>query len=138
MQSQADADRIRLLGAPTERVTVSGNLKYDQALPSPTPLSHWLEAEAQRRGRHPIIVAGSVVATEEPLALIAFGVLQGEFPRAFWCWPRRKPEHFQEAADFIHESRRKFLRRSELPIPRNGNAQTPADPRPQQFRSPMT
>jgi len=123
MQSQADADRIRLLGAPADRVSVSGNLKYDQALPLPTPLSRWLEAEAQRRGRHPIIVAGSVVATEEPLALIAFGVVQGEFPRALLVLAPRKPEHFQEAADFIHESRRKFLRRSELPIPRNGNAE---------------
>lgn len=125
MQSQADADRIRSLGAPTERVSVSGNLKYDQVLPSPTPLSHWLQAEAQRRGRRPIIVAGSVVATEEPLALIAFGVLQGEFPRALLVLAPRKPEHFQEAADFIHESQRKFLRRSDLPIPKNGKAETP-------------
>jgi 3-deoxy-D-manno-octulosonic-acid transferase len=120
MQSQADADRIRFLGAPPERVSVSGNLKYDQALPAPTPLSHWLETEARRLGRHPIIVAGSVVATEEPLALIAFGVVQGEYPRAFLVLAPRKPERFQDAADFIHESRRKFLRRSELPIVGNG------------------
>ncbi len=120
MQSQTDADRIRTLGAPRERVSVSGNLKYDQALPTPTPLSHWLETEARRQGRHPIIVAGSVVATEEPLALIAFGVLQGEYPRAFLVLAPRKPERFQDAADFIHESRRKFIRRSELPIVGNG------------------
>lgn len=120
MQSQADADRIRFLGAPPERVSVSGNLKYDQALPAPTPLSHWLETEARRLGRHPIIVAGSIVATEEPLALIAFGVVQGEYPRAFLVLAPRKPERFQDAADFIHESRRKFLRRSELPIVGNG------------------
>jgi 3-deoxy-D-manno-octulosonic-acid transferase len=120
MQSQTDADRIRTLGAPPERVSVSGNLKYDQALPTPTPLSHWLETEVRRQGRHPIIVAGSVVATEEPLALIAFGVVQGEYPRAFLVLAPRKPERFQDAADFIHESRRKFVRRSELPIVGNG------------------
>ena len=120
MQSQTDADRILALGAPPERVTVSGNLKYDQALPTPTPLSHWLATEARRQGRHPIIVAGSVVATEEPLALIAFGVLQGDYPRALLVLAPRKPERFQAAADFIHESQRKFLRRSELPITGNG------------------
>jgi 3-deoxy-D-manno-octulosonic-acid transferase len=120
MQSQTDADRILALGAPPERVFVSGNLKYDQALPTPTPLSHWLETEARRQGRHPIIVAGSVVATEEPLALIAFGVLQGDYPRALLVLAPRKPERFQAAADFIHESKRKFLRRSELPIVGNG------------------
>jgi 3-deoxy-D-manno-octulosonic-acid transferase len=122
MQSQIDADRIRALGAPADRVSVSGNMKYDQALPAPTPLSNWLEAEARRRGRHPVIVAGSVVASEEPLALIAFGTLQGEYPNALLLLAPRKPEHFQQAADFIHESRRKFLRRSQLSVPKPGTA----------------
>jgi 3-deoxy-D-manno-octulosonic-acid transferase len=118
MQSQNDADRIRALGAPSECVRVSGNMKYDQVLPAPTPLSAWLEAEARRQGRSPIIVAGSVVASEEPLALIAFGTLQGEYPNALLLLAPRKPEQFQQAADFIHESRRKFLRRSQLPVPK--------------------
>jgi 3-deoxy-D-manno-octulosonic-acid transferase len=125
MQSQNDADRIRALGAPSDRVSVSGNMKYDQVLPAPTPLSAWLEAEARRQGRSPIIVAGSVVASEEPLALIAFGTLQGEYPNALLLLAPRKPEHFQQAADFIHESRRKFLRRSQLPVPNPG---TPGGP----------
>ncbi len=120
MQSATDAERIRALGAPADRVCVSGNVKYDQALPVPTPLSKWLEGEAKRSGRHPIIVAGSVVATEEPLALIAFGVVQGDYPRALLVLAPRKPEHFQSAANFIHESKRKFVRRSELPIVGNG------------------
>jgi 3-deoxy-D-manno-octulosonic-acid transferase len=130
MQSQIDADRIRALGAPSDRVSVSGNMKYDQALPAPTPLSNWLEAEARRRGRHPVIVAGSVVASEEPLALIAFGTLQGEYPNALLLLAPRKPEHFQQAADFIHESRRKFLRRSQLPVPNPGtlDGQPPVRP----------
>jgi 3-deoxy-D-manno-octulosonic-acid transferase len=132
MQSQIDADRIRALGAPADRVSVSGNMKYDQALPAPTPLSNWLEAEARRRGRHPVIVAGSVVSSEEPLALIAFGTLQGEYPNALLLLAPRKPEHFQQAADFIHESRRKFLRRSQLPVPKAGtlDAQPPNVPSP--------
>jgi 3-deoxy-D-manno-octulosonic-acid transferase len=117
MQSEIDGERIRALGAPAERVGISGNLKYDQDLPGPTPLSSWLEAEARRCGRSPLIVAGSVVATEEPLALIAFGVLQGEFPRALLVLAPRKPERFEAAAEFIRESRRKFIRRSQLPVP---------------------
>jgi 3-deoxy-D-manno-octulosonic-acid transferase len=116
MQSEKDAERIRALGAPSDRVSVSGNLKYDMELPTTTPLSSWLEAEAQRQGRSPIVVAGSVVATEEPLALIAFGVVQGEHPNALLVLAPRKPEHFEEAAEFIHESRRKFIRRSELTL----------------------
>jgi 3-deoxy-D-manno-octulosonic-acid transferase len=123
MQSEKDAERIRALGASGERVRVSGNLKYDLELPASTPLSSWLEAEVQRSGRSPVIVAGSVVATEEPLALIAFGTLQGEYRNAFLVLAPRKPEYFDAAAEFIDESHRKFIRRSQLPIP--GPAQMP-------------
>lgn len=117
MQSEKDAERIRALGAPSDRVAVSGNLKYDSELPAPTPLSNWFEAELKRGGRSPVIVAGSVVATEEPLALIAFGTLQGEYRNALLVLAPRKPEQFAAAAEFIEESHRKFIRRSALPIP---------------------
>lgn len=117
MQSERDAERIRALGAPAERVTASGNLKYDSELASPTPLSNWLEAEVKRSGRSPVIVAGSVVATEEPLALIAFGTLQGEYRDAFLVLAPRKPEQFAAAAEYVDESHRKFIRRSALAIP---------------------
>ncbi len=117
MQGEKDADRIRALGAPADRVRVSGNLKYDLELPAPTPLSNWLATEIKRSGRLPVIVAGSIVATEEPHALIAFGTLQGEYPKALLVLAPRKPECFDEAAEFIDESHRKFIRRSRLPIP---------------------
>jgi len=123
MQSEKDADRLRALGAPGNRVRVSGNLKYDLELPAPTPLSNWLATELKRSGRSPIIVAGSVVATEEPHALIAFGTLQGEYPKALLVLAPRKPECFDDAAEFIDESHRKFIRRSRLPIPGPGQSQ---------------
>jgi 3-deoxy-D-manno-octulosonic-acid transferase len=116
MQSEKDAERIRALGTPAERVSVSGNLKYDLEPPLSTPLADWLEREAQRGGRSPIIVAGSVVATEEPLALLAFGVVQGEYPRALLVLAPRKPERFEAAAEFIEESHHKWIRRSQLPV----------------------
>lgn len=120
MQTPTDADRIHALGAPADRVKVSGNLKYDMVLPDATPLSAWLAEECRRRKRWPVIVAGSVVATEEPLALIAFGVVQGDFRNALLVLAPRKPERFAPAAEFIEESHRKYLRRSELPVPGPG------------------
>jgi len=117
MQSEKDAERIRALGAPRDHVQISGNLKYDLELPAPTPIASWLATEARRGGRSPIIVAGSVVATEEPLALIAFGTLQGEHRKALLVLAPRKPECFDSAAQFIDDSHRKFIRRSQLPIP---------------------
>ena len=116
MQSEKDAERIRALGAPAGSVAVSGNLKYDSELPASTPLANWLEGEIKRSGRSPVIVAGSVVASEEPLALIAFGTLEGEYRNALLVLAPRKPEQFAAAAEFIEESHRKFIRRSALPI----------------------
>jgi len=117
MQSEKDAERVKALGAPAEKVKIGGNLKYDSELPKSTPLAEWLESELDRSGRRPLIVAGSVVATEEPLALIAFGVTQGEHRRALMVLAPRKPERFDAAAAFITESQRKYLRRSSLAVP---------------------
>jgi 3-deoxy-D-manno-octulosonic-acid transferase len=126
MQSERDAARMKALGAPASKVAVAGNLKYDLDLPTTTPLAAWLEKEASVADRRPIIVAGSVVATEEPLTLIAFGVVQGEFPKALLVLAPRKPERFDAAAEFIDESHRKFIRRSQLGVRRPG-ASTPVD-----------
>lgn len=122
MQTETDAEKIRALGAPAERVKASGNLKYDMELPAPTPFSEWLDKECKRRGRWPVVVAGSVVATEEPLALIAFGVVQGDFPKALLVLAPRKPERFAAAAEFIEESHRKFVKRSACPVAGPGNS----------------
>jgi 3-deoxy-D-manno-octulosonic-acid transferase len=116
MQSAKDADRVKALGAPPERVKVGGNLKYDLELPKSTPLADWLEVELTRNGRRPLFVAGSVVATEEPLALIAFGVAQGEYRKALMVLAPRKPERFDAAAAFITESQRRYVRRSNLNV----------------------
>jgi 3-deoxy-D-manno-octulosonic-acid transferase len=116
MQSEKDAERVKAMGAPVERVYVGGNLKYDLELPRSTPLAEWLEAEIARGDRRPLIVAGSVVATEEPLALIAFGVLQGEFRKALLVLAPRKPERFEAAAQFIEDSHQKWIKRSSLRV----------------------
>ncbi len=124
MQSEKDAERVRALGAPAERVLTSGNVKYDQELPEATPLAEWLERDVSENKRRPLIVAGSVVANEEPLALIAFGVLQGEYRDALLVLAPRKPERFGEAAQYIEDSHQKFIKRSQLAVALPSGAQT--------------
>jgi 3-deoxy-D-manno-octulosonic-acid transferase len=123
MQSEGDAERLRKLGAPAERVKVNGNLKYDQELPKATPLAEWFEREVNGKKRRPLIVAGSVVANEEPLALIAFGVLQGEHRDALLVMAPRKPERFDAAEQYIEDSHQKFIRRSQLCVALPSGAQ---------------
>ena len=124
MQSERDAERVKALGAPATNVRVGGNLKYDLELPKSTPLADWLEGEIARDGRRPVIVAGSVVATEEPLALIAFGVVQGEHRKALLVLAPRKSERFEAAAQFIEDSHQKWIKRSSLRVasPSGANA----------------
>jgi 3-deoxy-D-manno-octulosonic-acid transferase len=48
--------------------------------------------------------------------LIAFGVAQGEFKKALLVLAPRKPEKFEEAAQYIEDSHRSFVRRSQLAV----------------------
>ncbi len=116
MQSEEDARRVQQIGAPPERVVVAGNLKYDLALPASSRLAAWLEGELARQHRRPVIVAGSVTAGEEALVLMAFGIIQGQWPQALLVLAPRKPERFDAAASLIEESHRKFVRRSQLSL----------------------
>ncbi len=116
MQSGDDAARMIALGAPSDRVMVTGNLKYDLAEPDASPLSAWLEAEVARTDRRPVIVAGSVLANEEARVLEAFAKVEGEFPRALLILAPRKPEQFDHAAVIVTDSGHKLLRRRDLTL----------------------
>jgi 3-deoxy-D-manno-octulosonic-acid transferase len=117
MQTQEDAERIRALGAASERVSVTGNLKYDQEMPAETAIVRWLRDQVQSRARRPVIVAGSVVAGEERLVLQAFERVRAKWPRALLILAPRKPERFETAAACVEEVGLKFVRRSRLRLP---------------------
>lgn len=69
MQTAADAERLIAMGAPPERVQVTGNLKYDQALTPPDPaLLHQLAARLPRGGQ-PVWMAASTHPGEEEIVL---------------------------------------------------------------------
>jgi 3-deoxy-D-manno-octulosonic-acid transferase len=122
MQSDEDASRLIALGAPGERVLVTGNLKYDLAEASESPLSSWLEAQVAKSNRRPVVVAGSVLANEEVSVLRAFAEVEREFPRALLILAPRKPEQFDKAAAVVAESGRKLLRRRDLTLNGAGSA----------------
>ena len=120
MQSEADAERLVALGAPTERVVVTGNLKYDFAEPSENSVSAWVGRELANGTRGPVLIAGSVMANEEDAILRAFGDVEREYPRALLILAPRKPEQFERAASIISQAGRKLVRRSKILL--NGSA----------------
>lgn len=117
MQSQIDAERAVKLGAPAERVYVSGNLKYDINDASQSPKL----AEAARQldtifalGASPLIVAGSTGEGEEQVLLKAFEQLRitSGLENVRLLIAPRHPERFGAVAEMLEASGNKFSRRS--------------------------
>ncbi len=122
MQGEQDASRLLELGADATRVVVAGNLKYDLSDPPDSPLSNWLAEELTRNHRHPILIAGSVMANEEIHVLRAFAEVERQFPDALLILAPRKPDRFDAAARIVAECRRGLVRRSKIAL--NGAAST--------------
>jgi 3-deoxy-D-manno-octulosonic-acid transferase len=116
MQGEEDAARLLALGAPKDRVVVTGNLKYDLGNPPESALSAWLEAELARSMRRPVLIAGSVMQEEETMVLGAFSDVEREFPAALLILAPRKPDQFDHAAAIIAQTGREVVRRREISL----------------------
>ncbi|HVG08092.1 MAG TPA: 3-deoxy-D-manno-octulosonic acid transferase [Thermoanaerobaculia bacterium] len=96
VQSAEDRERLVSLGVPAERVTVTGNLKYESPEPAVKPdLEERLRALAAGR---PILLAGSTTPGEEEQVLDAFARLGG---RALLVIAPRHPERWDEVAALL-------------------------------------
>ena len=122
MQTEADAERLRQLGAAKSAVRVSGNIKFDAEPPTTNALE--LTAHFRRRfnlsggaGDRPLIIAASTHHPEDKIILDAFR-LTGE--RIDHRKPRlliapRHPERFAEVARQIGDDGFTFASRSAAP-----------------------
>src|SRR5690606_24094727 len=78
-QTAVDAERLRMLGAPADRIVVTGNLKFDVELPQ--SLLQEGAAVRQQWGRNrPVWIAASTHAGEEAEVLDAFRKLRVDRP----------------------------------------------------------
>jgi 3-deoxy-D-manno-octulosonic-acid transferase len=113
MQGEAHAERIRALGAPGDRVRVTGNLKFDAVEPGRLPerLARLLQGGASPR---PLWVAGSTVGGEEELVLSAFHRVRERVPQARLLVAPRHPERFALVPGLVEAAGFRCLRRSAL------------------------
>ncbi|TYP00045.1 3-deoxy-D-manno-octulosonic-acid transferase [Geothermobacter ehrlichii] len=102
MQTELDAERVRRLGAPPERIRVTGNLKFDMAVPEigDGELARFrsllgLAPEA------PVLVAGSTHQGEEELLLQAFEVCRAAHPALRLVLVPRHPERAAEVGELV-------------------------------------
>src|SRR5271167_29231 len=115
-QSPEDSARLQAMGAAPDRITVTGNLKYDAAPPAISRFGQWLEQQIRQQERWPILVAGSVVAGEEESVLAAYDLVQRQFRRTLLILAPRKPAQFDAAAAIASAGGWKVIRRSELDL----------------------
>ena len=111
-QTAEDAARLRDIGAPGDRVEVSGNLKFDVSTPHPPAIVASLRSNFQQSGTGPVVVCGSTVEGEEGLLLRAFENVLASHPRAVMILAPRRPERFSEVAQLLEQLGIRFWRRS--------------------------
>ncbi len=113
-QSAREAERFRSLGAETERVAVTGNLKFDATPPEAGELAARLEKALQLAPRSPVIVAASTMPGEETLLLSAWAEIRRVHPQALLILAPRHPARFEAVAQLLARERRDFVRRTAL------------------------
>ncbi|NHN79424.1 3-deoxy-D-manno-octulosonic acid transferase [Azotobacter chroococcum] len=93
VQSEAEAERFRALGANGEAVTVTGSIKFDLAVDPQLP-----ERAAALRGQwgaqRPVWIAASTHAGEDEIVLAAHRQLLAGCPEALLILVPRHPERF--------------------------------------------
>jgi 3-deoxy-D-manno-octulosonic-acid transferase len=111
-QTSEDATRLEEIGAPAERIHVTGNLKFDVPAPTAPPIIASLRGAFQQASTGPVIVCGSTVDGEEPILLQAFVNILASHPRAVMILAPRHPERFGEVAKLLEQLEIRFWRRS--------------------------
>jgi 3-deoxy-D-manno-octulosonic-acid transferase len=100
-QTEMDRTRLAEIGAPADRVQVSGNLKFDVASPVPPPIVESLRVGFKKTNAGPIIVAGSTMEGEEPLLLRGFEIVRARHARAVMIIAPRHPQRFQQVSQLV-------------------------------------
>ncbi|HEY5649582.1 MAG TPA: tetraacyldisaccharide 4'-kinase, partial [Nitrospiria bacterium] len=113
MQTSGDAERITVIGAPPERVRVTGNMKYDR------PTGRLNEGERSDFldglgwSDRQILFFGSTHEGEEKLALDVFETLSSEIKNLAVVIAPRHPERFPDAIHLLDNRGIPYVRYSE-------------------------
>lgn len=121
MQSDEDARRIIGLGAPPERVVVTGNLKTDLPPSDARADAIWERLLGLSPGER-LWVAGSTHRGEEAVVLDVFLRLKPRFPDLALLLAPRHPDRVEEVERLVRERELQPVRRTRLPRQRTAGA----------------
>jgi len=112
MQAEPHAERIRAMGAPASRVSVTGNLKFD-ALDGGRPKERLARIILSEPAR-PIVVAGSTVPGEEEIVLKALHLAREKAPNIGLILAPRHPDRFSEVPAIVEAAGFRCVRRTDI------------------------
>jgi 3-deoxy-D-manno-octulosonic-acid transferase len=108
-QSDVDADRLRALGCPADRVSVAGNLKFDIRAAQEAEATRMLKTLAPNAV---FVVAGSTLEGEESAVIAAHRSVLPQYPSLITVLAPRHPERFDYVAALLDASGVPWVRRS--------------------------
>ena len=112
VQTEAEAERFRQLGARPEAVQVTGSIKFDLTIdPALRQRADELRASWQPAGR-PVWIAASTHAGEDEIILAAHRELLRQNPHALLMLVPRHPERFNSVFELCQREGFSTLRRS--------------------------
>jgi 3-deoxy-D-manno-octulosonic-acid transferase len=111
-QSEETAERLVRIGAPAERVRVTGNLKYDLREGRESSLVAMLRSQTGAKAR--VIVCGSTLEGEEKILLAAWPAVVAAEPEAVMVLAPRHPDRFAAVAGMVAASGFAVIRASEF------------------------
>jgi len=115
VQSEHYSKRFLEIGVPAEKITITGNLKFDGEYPklSDDQLKIWKQQLGIEKGDQ-VLVIGSSHDPEEKMFLEVSQKLWIKFPRLKVVFVPRHPERFNEVAGILHAYNIPFIRFSQL------------------------
>lgn len=111
-QSNETADRLAQMGAPADRIQVTGNLKYDLREGRESALVATLRERLPASA--PVVVCGSTLEGEEKMLLAAWPAVLAAEPQAVMVLAPRHPERFAAVAALAEAGGFKAIRASEF------------------------
>jgi 3-deoxy-D-manno-octulosonic-acid transferase len=110
-QSETDAVRLRSLGCDVERVTISGNLKFDVRVGEPAAATKLI---GELAGELLLVVTGSTLEGEEAMLLVAWPTILAFEPNLAMVLAPRHPERFAAVAELLGRSGFPWRKRSAM------------------------
>ena len=110
-QTKADADRLIQLGARPACLEVTGNLKFDVAVPTDQAAGRALRDQVGQR--RPVWIAASTRPGEEEAVLAAFGRIRERYPATCLVLVPRHPDRFESVVALCQAQGLTVARRSQ-------------------------